>query len=102
MKEIYIVYGMAGEYEDYHCWDICAWESEAMAREHVKLASNALTIWKSLSFLEKEKMPKNQIGYDVAPIEAIENDTEYGYRKLVMLNEFPELAEWREWEKKNE
>ena len=37
-KNIYVVFGMTGEYDDAHDWAIAAYTDKAMAEEHAKLA----------------------------------------------------------------
>ncbi len=37
-RKIWLVWGMTGEYEDYHDWVVCAYKSEKKARLHVTAA----------------------------------------------------------------
>jgi len=37
MKTVYLVWGCTGEHEDYYEWNVCAYENEKQAIDHVKL-----------------------------------------------------------------
>lgn len=57
-ETIYLVQGNCGEYSDYREWVVCAYRSEAMAREHATKAKE----WKQqhvswdMSYEEREKL----------------------------------------------
>jgi len=90
VKSLWVVYGQAGQYDDHHDWDICAYPTEKLAKRHAVLAQERAT---DLFRIDdgRFQIPAESNQYD-PHMSAYDHDVEYGVFKLEVRDTLPSPA----------